>query len=156
MEYLLVKWIHILSSVLLVGIGLGSAFYKYMTDRSRDINAIAVTNKNVVLADWLFTTPTIVIQPLTGFIMVWISGYTLSSSWLIASIILYVIAGACWIPVVFLQIKMREISIRALNSGSVLPDLYWYYTRIWFWLGVPAFVCMIMIYFLMVYKPQLF
>ena len=153
MTYLTLKSIHLLSMVLLFGVGLGSAFYKWMADRSRDPRHICATNRTVVLADWMFTTPTILLQPATGAAMVVLSGTPLSSSWLLASIMLYLIAGACWIPVVLLQIRMRDISRHAAELGSDLPDRYWHYARVWFWLGVPAFLSMVMIVCLMVYKP---
>ena len=153
MTYLTLKSLHILSMVLLFGVGLGSAFYKWMADRGRDPQHIYATNRTVVLADWLFTTPTILLQPASGAAMVVLSGIPLSTSWLLGSILLYLVAGACWIPVVVLQIRMREISRDAAERGSDLPERYWRYARIWFWLGVPAFLSMVMIVCLMVYKP---
>jgi len=156
MEYLLIKWIHIISSTLLFGTGLGSAFYKYMTDRTNNVDAIATTNKLVVLADWLFTTPTIIIQPVTGIMMVFIAGFSFADSWLLISIILYVIAGACWLPVVVLQIKMRQISNHAALTTTDLPDIYWQYTKTWFWLGIPAFISIVCTFYLMTNKPLVF
>jgi len=156
MEYLLIKWIHIISSTLLFGTGLGSAFYKYMTDRSNNVNAIAITNRTVVLADWLFTTPTVLIQPATGVMMVFIAGYSFTDSWLLVSIILYIIAGACWLPVVVLQIKMRQISNLAIHTTTDLPDIYWKHTKTWFWLGVPAFISIVCTFYLMTNKPVIF
>ena len=156
MEYLLIKWIHIISSTLLFGTGLGSAFYKYMTDRTNNVNAIAITNRTVVLADWLFTTPTILIQPATGVMMVFIAGYSFTDSWLLISIILYVIAGACWLPVVVLQIKMRQISNHAVLTATDLPDIYWQHTKMWFWLGIPAFISIVCTFYLMTNKPLIF
>lgn len=156
MDFLIVKWIHIVSSVLLLGTGLGSAFYKYMADRSRNIQAIAHTNKNVVLADWLFTTPAIIIQPITGITMVLMLGYSITESWIFLSITLYLIAGTCWLPVVVLQIRMRNISNKAAVNNTSLPERYWKQTDIWFWLGVPAFISIIIVFFLMTNKPNIF
>jgi len=153
MTYLTFKSLHILSMVLLFGVGLGSAFYKWMADRSHDQGHIHSTNRTVVFADWLFTTPTVLLQPVTGAALVVLSGIPLSTGWLLASIVLYLVAGACWVPVVVLQIRMRELSRHAVERGTDLPALYWHYARIWFWLGVPAFLSMIMIVCLMVYKP---
>ena len=155
MEYLILKWIHILSATLLFGTGLGSAFYKYMTDRSGNVAAMAQTNKIVVLADWLFTTPTIIIQPLSGFLLTRVLGFPLSSSWLVATYFLYVLAGACWLPVVVLQIRMRDLASRAITRNEALGPAYRRYMRIWFWLGVPAFIAMVLVYYLMVFKPVL-
>ncbi len=155
MSYLTIKTLHIFSMVLLFGTGLGSAFYKWMADQSGDQHTIMTTNRHVVLADWLFTTPTILIQPLTGYLMLSQVQLSLTTPWLLASIILYVIAGACWLPVVFLQIRMRNLSAYAVKRQLPLPARYDLYARIWFWLGVPAFIAMVLIVLLMVSKPAL-
>ncbi len=153
MEYEFLKWIHIISATLLFGTGLGSAFYKYCADRSGNLQVITHTNKIVVVADWLFTTPTVIIQPITGVMLANVTGFPLTEPWIVASFVLYFIAGACWLPVVWLQIQMRNISKLALKQHGQLDDTYWRYTRIWFWLGVPAFISLVAVYFLMVYKP---
>jgi len=155
MEYLALKSIHILSAILLFGTGLGSAFYKYFTDRTGVIPAIAETNRLVVIADWLFTTPTVFIQPITGFLMLHYAGWPLDTPWLVAAIILFIIAGACWLPVVWLQIRMRDLSREALAKNLPLPKLYHRMARRWFWLGVPAFTAMVMTVLMMVFKPTL-
>ena len=153
-EYLLLKSLHIFSTVLLFGTGLGSAFYKWMTDRDGDVHAIAVTNRHVVLADWLFTTPTIVLQPLTGIWLAHLLNLPLSTPWLAWSLALYVLAGLCWLPVVALQIRMRNDSARAREAGQALPERYWRDARLWFWLGWPAFIAVALVVLLMVFKPQ--
>lgn len=152
MEYLILKWIHILSAILLFGTGLGSAFYKYFTDRSGNIHAIAVTNRLVVFADWLITSPTIIIQPITGFWMLELLNYTDYPLWIWFSLALYLLAGACWLPVVVLQIRMREMAERQLAAGQALGQDYWRMARAWFWLGVPAFLAMVGVVWLMVFK----
>ena len=154
-EYLVIKGFHILSATLLFGTGLGSAFYKWCADRSGKVEAIAHTNRIVVIADWVFTTPTIVIQPLTGLWLLHLMGLSLLEEWVLLAILLYLLAGLCWLPVVWLQIEMRNIAQIALKKGGALPDKYHRYQRYWFWLGVPAFASMIVIYFLMVMKPVL-
>ncbi len=153
MTFLTLKTIHILSAFLLFGTGLGSAFYKYSADRSGYLPHIVHTNKNVVLADWLFTTPTVIIQPVTGLLMVNQLNLTITTPWVMMSLILYLIAGICWLPVVVLQIKMRTLSQQALNDASSLPAHYYRYARIWFWLGVPAFMAIFVVILLMVFKP---
>lgn len=155
MSYLTLKSLHIFSLILLFGTGLGSAFYKYMADLSKDVHAIYVTNKHVVLADWLFTTPTILIQPVTGYYMLEQFNIPLTTPWLLLSILLYLLAGACWLPVVVLQIRMRELAEQAAQTQTALTEQYFNYARQWFWLGVPAFIAMILIVFLMVMKPTL-
>ena len=155
MEYLILKWLHILSATLLFGTGIGSAFYKFMTDRAGSIQAIAQTNKLVVLADWLFTTPTIILQPITGVWLALIAGYTMTSSWFVLSIVLYIIAGLCWLPVVHMQIRMRDLSLTAIKEHQLLDKRYTRLARIWFWLGIPAFTALVGVYYLMVFKPTL-
>lgn len=152
MSYSLLKTLHILSMVLLFGTGLGSAFYKWMADRSGNVAHIAVTNRHVVLADWIFTTPTVIFQPLSGLWMVYLLELPLSTPWISASLGLFVLAGLCWLPVVWLQIRMEKIAARAVAQAMPLPALYWRMTRWWFWLGVPAFVSMVLVVAMMVFK----
>jgi uncharacterized membrane protein len=152
MTYMTLKTLHILSMVLLFGTGLGSAFYKWMADRSGNVQHIAVTNKHVVLADWLFTTPTVIFQPISGLWMVYLAGLSLTTPWIWISLTLYVLAGACWLPVVYLQIRMRQLSTQAAKQNTALPEAYWRMARWWFCLGVPAFIAMVLVVVLMVFK----
>ncbi len=152
MTYSLLKTLHILSMVLLFGTGLGSAFYKWMADRSGNLQHIAVTNRHVVLADWLFTTPTVIFQPISGVWMLILLGLPIDTPWVVASLSLYGLAGACWLPVVWLQIRMRTIAADALARQLPLPERYWRMARCWFWLGVPAFISMVLVVALMVFK----
>ena len=154
MLYLSLKYLHILSMVLLFGTGLGSAFYKWMADRSGNLAHIAVVNRHVVLADWIFTTPTVIFQPLSGLWMVYLLGLPLATPWIALSLGLYVFAGVCWLPVVWLQIRMRNLADAALIAQIPLPAEYWRYAWVWFWLGVPAFVAMMGVVFLMVFKTS--
>ena len=151
--YALVKTLHILSATLLFGTGLGSAFYMWRADRSRDPAAIAFAARNVVIADWLFTLPAIVIQPLSGFWLAWYLGMGLTEPWLLWSFGLYLLAGACWLPVVWLQIQMRDMAATALALGAGLPGRYHRFMTIWFVLGWPAFLAVIAIFYLMVARP---
>lgn len=152
MTYSLLKALHILSMVLLFGTGLGSAFYKWMADRSGNVAHIAVTNRHVVLADWIFTTPTVIFQPISGLWLVSLLGMPLQTPWLVVSLSLYFLAGACWLPVVWLQIRMQKMAAEAVDQGRALPPLYWLLARWWFWLGVPAFISMVLVVALMVFK----
>ena len=151
--YLTLKWIHILSSVVLVGTGLGSAYYMFFANRSRDLAAQAVVTRLVVQADWWFTTPTVLLQPATGLAMVYLAGFPLSTPWIAASLALYAIAGLCWLPVVWLQIRMRALAQQAAEAGTALAPLYWRYARWWEALGYPAFAAMVVVFYLMVAKP---
>ncbi len=151
--YLAIKVLHIVCSTVLFGTGLGTAFFKWVVDRSGNVAAIRVVAERVVLADWLFTSPAIVIQALTGVALARLLGYPLTQGWVLAAIVLYVFAGACWIPVVVLQIRMRSLARAADLDDQPLPALYWTYARVWFWLGVPAFGAVLAVFFLMVAKP---
>ncbi|MDX8122609.1 DUF2269 domain-containing protein [Janthinobacterium sp. GMG2] len=153
MEYLIVKWLHIVSSTLLFGTGIGSAFYLLFTSLSRDVRAIAVVSRHVVRADWLFTATTVVFQPLSGFYLAHLAGYPLGSRWIVWSVVLYLVAGACWLPVVWLQMRMRDMAQASARDGLGLPALYWRYLRIWTALGVPAFFALIVVFYLMTAKP---
>ena len=152
-DYLTVKWLHVLSSTVLFGTGLGSAFYMFFTNRTADARVIAVVARRVVIADWVFTTPTAIIQPATGFYLVHLADLPLAATWLWASIALYVLAGVCWIPVVGIQIRMAALAREAADAGVALPPAFWRYHAIWTGLGVPAFVAFIVIFWLMVVKP---
>jgi uncharacterized membrane protein len=120
---------------------------------SRDVRAIAVVSKYVVIADWLFTATTAVVQPATGYYMVRLAGYPMSSRWIMWSLMLYVLAGACWLPVVWLQMRLRDMAAAAARDGTPLPPLYWKYFRTWVALGVPAFIAFVFIFWFMVTKP---
>jgi uncharacterized membrane protein len=153
MEYLIVKWLHVLSSTVLFGTGLGSAFYMFFTNRSSEVRAIAIVTRRVVWADWLFTTPTAILQPATGLYLVHLAHMPLTSTWIKWSLVLYVIAGACWLPVVWIQIQMARMAEQSVQRGAALPSLFWRYHRIWTGLGAPAFIAFIAIFYLMVVKP---
>jgi uncharacterized membrane protein len=153
MEYVIVKWLHILSSTLLFGTGLGSAFYMFFASRTRDARAVAVVVRYVVIADWAFTTPTIILQPLTGFYLVHLIGLPLTSTWIVASIGLYLLAGACWLPVVWMQIRMRDMARQSAAADGALPDRYWRFLRWWVALGIVAFLALVAVFYLMVAKP---
>jgi uncharacterized membrane protein len=153
MEYLIVKWLHVLSSTVLFGTGLGSAFYMYFTNRSGEVRAIAIVTRRVVIADWLFTTPTAIVQPVTGFWLIHIANMPWTTGWILWSLVLYVIAGACWLPVVWIQIRMAEMAETAAAAGTPLPARFWRYHAMWTALGWPAFIAFIAIFFLMVVKP---
>ncbi len=153
-DYLLLKTVHVLSSTLLFGTGLGTAFHGWMANRSGDLAARRVVNRNVVLADWLFTTPAVIVQPVTGVWLARIAGIPFETSWLLTAILLYLFVGACWLPVVWIQIRMRRMVEKARDEAA-LPAAYFRLSRIWFWLGWPAFTGVIVIYWLMITKPEL-
>jgi uncharacterized membrane protein len=154
LSYLVLKWIHVLSSTLLFGTGLGSAYYMLFTSLTREARATSVVVRFVVLADWLFTSTTIVIQPVTGVLMARMAGWPLSTPWLAWSIGLYFLAGACWLPVVWIQLQMRDMANQAVANGTPLSARYWRFLRWWVLLGIPAFLALVAVFYLMVAKPS--
>ena len=153
MSYVVVKWLHVLSSTLLFGTGLGSAFYMFFASRTRDVHAIAVVVRYVVIADWLFTTTTVIFQPLSGVWLAHLAGFPLSARWIVWSFALYLLAGLCWLPVVWMQIRMRDWAVAAARGGTALPPSYWRYLRYWTLLGIPAFLALVAVFYLMIAKP---
>ncbi|MEP6605040.1 MAG: DUF2269 domain-containing protein [Nitrosospira sp.] len=153
MDYLIVKWIHILSSTLLFGTGIGTAYYLICAIRTRDPLLIASVGKYVIAADWMFTATTMVIQPVTGFYLIYLADIQLASRWVMWSLGLYLLAVGCWLPVVWLQIKLQRLAAAASESKRDLPDIFWRYFWLWFALGIPAFIALVIVFYLMVAKP---
>ena len=153
MTYLILKYLHIISSTLLFGTGLGSAFYMWRANQSNNLQAMLFAAKNVVIADWIFTTPAVIIQPITGYWLMNLLHYSITTQWIIWSIALYILTGACWIPVVWLQIKMHQQLTIAAAFGSPPASRYYSYAKIWFILGWPAFIAVLAIFYLMIFKP---
>ena len=153
MEYFVAKWLHILSSTLLFGTGLGSAYYMFFASLTRDPRVVVTVVKYVVVADWLFTTTTIVFQPLSGLYLVHLMGIPLTSRWLVWTYALYLLAGAAWLPVVWMQIQMRNMAREAVAANAALPERYWRFLKMWVALGVVAFAALVIVLYLMVAKP---
>ncbi|MGL4768326.1 MAG: DUF2269 family protein [Formosimonas sp.] len=154
-DYLLIKMIHIISSVVMVGTGFGTAFFFFFANRSGNIAAQAVVGRLVCRADWWFTTPAVIVQPITGVWLAHLAGFPLATPWLTVAMCLYVLAGMCWLPVVLLQINMAQMAKVAHETGSELPAKYWLSAKWWEGLGYPAFVSMAGVFYLMVNKPDL-
>lgn len=152
--YLWIKWAHILSATVIFGTGLGTAFHMLATHLRGDVRAIAVMTKNTVLADWLFTSTAAVVQPVTGFLLIHMAGYDPFESWLVATYAIYVVAGACWLKVVQLQLRMRKLSMAASERGDALPSEYHQAFKLWFILGWPAFLGLAGVFALMAMKPD--
>lgn len=153
MTYLLIKWIHILSSTILFGTGIGSAFYMFMANRRKEVAGIYFATRHVVIADWLFTTPAAIVQFITGLWLTHLLGYPLTQPWIMLSLIFYFFTGACWLPVVWIQMKMRDMAQIALEKNAALPARYWRMDKWWITLGALAFPTMVGIFYLMVFKP---
>ncbi|WP_127557738.1 DUF2269 family protein [Nioella ostreopsis] len=153
--YLLALWLHILSSTVLFGTGIGTAFQMVWAMRTGKVETVHSVASGVVWADWLFTTPAGIAQPLTGLWLIYIAGYSFVEPWLLATYALYVLAFICWAPVVHLQIRIRDLAGAALATGAPLPDDARRLYRIWFALGWPAFAALAGVFWLMVSRPAL-
>ncbi|MBS0478593.1 MAG: DUF2269 domain-containing protein [Proteobacteria bacterium] len=153
--FLLVKWVHIVSATILFGFGAGTAWYFWSAHRTRDPGTIASVGRMVVRADWLFTGTSGVIQPVSGLILVHVAGYRLNEPWLVVAMTLYVIAFACWAPVVVLQIRATRLAETARDARTPLGTDYFRTMRWWFTLGWPAFLGLMTTFWLMIAKPQL-
>jgi uncharacterized membrane protein len=153
MDYLTVKWLHVLSSTVLFGTGIGSAFYLLAATWSRDTHAVAAVSRNVVVADWLFTATTVVFQPLSGFWLMHLAGgMPVTTPWIAWSLALYAFAVACWLPVVGIQLRLRKLSAQAAGQGAPLPAAYRRLFAWWVGLGFAAFAAFLLIFYLMVAK----
>ena len=153
MTYLALKLVHILSGAVLFGTGAGIAFFMLRAHATRDPATVAAVARIVVLADYVFTATAVVVQPITGLMLIHIQGYSLTEPWLLAAYGLYLVTGACWLPVVWLQLKMKTLAAAASSEGAPLPRLYDRYFGLWFALGWPAFAAVLGIYWLMIAKP---
>jgi uncharacterized membrane protein len=151
--YVLVKWLHILSSTVLFGTGIGSAYYMFFTSLAGDARSVARVVGLVVVADWIFTLTTIIIQPVTGLVLAHLAQIPLTSRWIRWSTVLYFVAGACWIPVVMIQMRMHRLAQYAANQDEPLPSAYVKLFRWWTALGIPAFLSLLVVFYLMVAKP---
>ena len=151
--YLAIKFLHLIGAAILFGTGLGIAFFLFRAERKEEPAAVAATLRTVVVADYVFTATAAIAQPLTGLALVHLGGYALGQTWIWASLALYGLIGACWLPVVALQIRMRDLAEAAVAASDTLPSAYRRLSRLWFWLGWPAFLAVIAIFWLMIAKP---
>lgn len=154
MEWIfLLRWAHIIGACVLLGTGAGIAFFMVMAHRTRDARLIAHTASIVVIADWLFTASAVVVQPITGALLAWQIGWPLTEGWIVAALTLYVVTGAFWLPVVWMQQRMRDLARAAAEAGAELPADYFRLFRIWFVCGFPAFFAVLAIFWLMIARP---
>ena len=153
MLFLLLKTLHIIGATVLLGTGAGIAFFMLMAHRTRDAKLIAHTSSVAVIADGLFTATAVVLQPITGAWLAIIAGYPLFRGWIAVSLGLYLFVGALWLPVVWMQLRMRDLARIAAADGGELPPAYFRLWRLWFAFGVPAFAAVLVIVWLMTSKP---
>jgi uncharacterized membrane protein len=152
---LALKFVHVLGASVLFGTGLGIAFFMWMANRSGDPANIAATAGTVVIADTVFTAAAVIVQPISGALLAWLIGYSLRESWIVASLALYLVVGLCWLPVVVIQIRLRDLARAAAQKSATPPEQYGRLYAIWFALGWPAFIGVILIFGLMIWKPTL-
>ena len=150
--YLILKLIHILASVVVTGTGAGIAFFMFMANRSNNPQAIYITAKHVILGDWIFTTPAVITQIVTGILLMNIQGYSFSAPWFYWVVGLFAFIGICWLPVLRIQYKLREVAKISVDSNQVRPE-FKTLMRTWTLLGIPAFIAILAIFWLMVFKP---
>jgi uncharacterized membrane protein len=152
--YFIVKYLHVLGAIAILGTGTGIAFFMLMAHRSGDAAFIARTAATVVIADLLFTASAVVLQPITGGVLMAMSSTALTEPWLASSLGLYAVAGLFWIPVIFMQIEMRDLARSAMAHDTPLPARYFVLYRRWFIFGVPGFGSVMTILWLMIAKPS--
>ncbi len=155
MTYLVLKYLHVLGAVVLLGTGSGIAFFMLMAHRGGDAGHIFHTARTVVLADVLFTATAVAAQPITGYLLARETNWPLTESWLTASLLLYGVAGLFWLPVVWMQRRMRDLASAAAANSEPLPADYHRLFRLWFWFGFPGFGSVAAIVWLMIAKPVL-
>jgi uncharacterized membrane protein len=153
--YLLLKFAHVIGATVLLGTGAGIAFFMLMAHRTANAATIAAVARIVVVADFVFTATAVVVQPITGLLLVREVGYRLTEGWIVLSIALYVWTGAWWLPVVWMQARMRKLALAAAEAGEPLPAAYDRLFRLWFAFGFPAFAAVLAIFWLMIARPSL-
>ena len=152
--YYLLRLIHIISATVLFGTGLGIAFFLFMAKRSGNSQAIRITAQHVVLADWIFTAPAVVVQAVSGYLLMQHLGYSFISLWFYTVVALFILVGLCWLPVVYIQIKIRDITKNHTANVTLFPP-FQRLMALWTLLGIPAFTSVLILFALMVYKPWL-
>ncbi|MBY8974666.1 DUF2269 domain-containing protein [Rhodobacteraceae bacterium NNCM2] len=150
----LLRLAHVIGAAVLFGTGAGIAFFMLMAHRSGDAAHIARTAATVVLSDMIFTATAVVLQPLTGILLAHQIGWPLSQGWLVASVALYIGVGLFWLPVVWIQLRLRDLARQAAEAGTGLPARYHALYRLWFACGIPAFIGVVAIYWLMLARPS--
>jgi uncharacterized membrane protein len=155
MTYLVLKYLHVIGAVVILGTGSGIAFFMLMAHLSRDVAFVARTAAVVVRADALFTATAVAVQPLTGYLLLRKTGLVWTEGWMIAALVLYAVAGAFWLPVVWMQARMRDLARAAAAKGEPLPPTYHRLFRLWFTFGFPGFGSVLAIIWLMIAKPSL-
>lgn len=153
--YFVLKFLHVIGASVLLGTGAGIAFFMLMAHLTGNTAAIAAVARIVVLADFVFTATAVVAQPITGVGLAYTAGYSLGEGWIVLSIILYFVTGAFWLPVVAMQMELRNLAQQALVAGTPLPPRYHRVFWLWFAFGFPAFAAVLAIFWLMLTRPDI-
>jgi uncharacterized membrane protein len=153
--YLALKYLHVLGAAVLLGTGAGIAFFMLLAHRTGEARTVAAVARIVVIADFLFTATAVVAQPITGVLLAWAAGHSLTDGWIVLSTLLYLVTGAFWLPVVWMQMRMRDLAAAAAREGRPLPPEYHRLFRLWFAFGFPAFAAVLAIFWLMIARPRL-
>ena len=149
------KYLHLIGAAVLLGTGAGIAFFLLLAHRSGEPAVISGVTRIVVIADFVFTATAVVVQPITGVLLASIAGHSLREGWILLSILLYLFTGAFWLPVVWMQMRMRNLAIAAVRAGEPLPRAYHRLFRVWFAFGFPAFAAVLAIFWLMMTRPDI-
>jgi uncharacterized membrane protein len=155
MTYFALKLLHVIGAAVLLGTGAGIAFFMLMAHRTGRPVLIAGVARIVIIADFVFTATAVVMQPITGALLAWRAGYSLSEGWIALSMPLYLVAGAFWLPVVWMQMRMHRLAAAACESDAPLPAAYHRLFRTWLIFGIPAFLAVLAIFWLMIAKPAI-
>jgi uncharacterized membrane protein len=155
MLYFVLKYVHVVGASVLLGTGAGIAFFMLRAHLSGEAAVIAGVARIVVLADFIFTATAVIVQPITGVALAHVVGYSLWDSWIVLSILLYIVTGLFWLPVVWMQVRMRDLAVVAVDRGAPLPGLYHKLFWSWFAFGFPAFAAVAAIFWLMIARPTL-
>jgi uncharacterized membrane protein len=153
MLYFVLKYLHVIGAAVLLGTGAGIAFFMLLAHRTGNAATIAAVARIVVIADFLFTATAVVAQPVTGVALAWHTGYSLWDGWIALSILLYIVIGLFWLPVVWMQMEMRNLAEKAAAAGQPAPERYNRLFRLWFAFGFPAFAAVLVIFWLMITRP---
>lgn len=153
MTYEILLFMHVIGATVLLGTGAGIAFFMLMSHLSGDPRLISHVASIVILGDTVFTASAAIFQPISGFFLAREVGWPIFSGWVGLSLALYIVVGAFWLPVVWMQIRMRDLAAEARDTGTDLPDAYHRLFRWWFAFGFPAFGAVLTIVWLMLTKP---
>ena len=153
--YLALKYLHVIGAAVLLGTGAGIAFFMLLAHRTGEARVVAAVARIVVIADLVFTATAVAAQPITGVLLAWVIGHSLRDGWIVLSILLYLLTGAFWLPVVWMQMRMRDLAAAAAHEARPLPPEFHRLFRLWFAFGFPAFAAVLAIFWLMIARPRL-